>query len=70
VVLHTGYYHLHETGESQSLARFKERLGAVSVEYCDYRIELRPQPSMSVAAVRRDAKPTPGGATPAPTPAV
>ncbi len=43
------YYHLHETGESQSLARFKERLGAVSVEYCDYRIERFPVTKVDTA---------------------
>ncbi|HYH32104.1 MAG TPA: GNAT family N-acetyltransferase [Pseudonocardia sp.] len=36
------YYHLLETGGSESLARFKERLGAASVDYCDYRIERLP----------------------------
>ena len=42
-------YHLHETGASQSLARFKERLGAVSVEYCDYRIERFPLTKLDTA---------------------
>lgn len=36
------YYHMHETGDSESLARFKERLGATSVDYSDYRIERLP----------------------------
>ncbi|WP_142053076.1 GNAT family N-acetyltransferase [Pseudonocardia kunmingensis] len=36
------HYHMLETGESESLARFKERLGAVPIDYCDYRIERVP----------------------------
>jgi hypothetical protein len=36
------HYHMHDTGTSASLARFKERLGAVPVDYCDYRIERYP----------------------------
>jgi Acetyltransferase (GNAT) domain len=36
------HYHMHETGESESLARFKERFGAASVTYSDYRIERLP----------------------------
>ncbi len=43
------YYHLHETGQSQSLARFKERLGAVPVNYCDYRIERFPVTKVDTA---------------------
>jgi lipid II:glycine glycyltransferase (peptidoglycan interpeptide bridge formation enzyme) len=35
-------YHMHETGPSTSLARFKERLGATPVDYCDYRLERYP----------------------------
>jgi len=49
------YYHLHETGESQSLARFKERFGAVPVEYSDYRIERFPVTKVD-AALRSVAK--------------
>jgi hypothetical protein len=33
---------MHETGPSTSLARFKERLGAAPVDYCDYRLERYP----------------------------
>jgi hypothetical protein len=35
-------YHMGESGASTSLARFKERLGATPIEYCDYRIERYP----------------------------
>jgi hypothetical protein len=40
---------MHETGESQSLARFKERLGGTSVEYSDYRIERFPVTKVDTA---------------------
>ncbi len=36
------WYHLGETGPSQSLARFKEKLGAVSVPYAEFRLERLP----------------------------
>ena len=43
------YYHLHETGQSQSLARFKERFGAVPVDFGDYRIERFPVTKVDTA---------------------
>jgi Acetyltransferase (GNAT) domain len=42
-------YHMHETGASTSLARFKERLGAVPVDYCDYRLERYPITRVDIA---------------------
>jgi Acetyltransferase (GNAT) domain len=35
-------YHMHDTGASTSLARFKERFGAIPIDYHDYRIERYP----------------------------
>jgi hypothetical protein len=37
-----GYYHMGDSGASTSLARFKERLGAVPVDYADLRLERYP----------------------------
>ena len=36
------YYHMGDSGASTSLARFKERLGAVPVDYADVRLERYP----------------------------
>ena len=48
-------YHMHETGRSTSLARFKERLGATPVDYCDYRLERYPITPIDMA-LRTSAK--------------
>ena len=37
-----GTYHMGETGTSESLARFKEKFGAVAVPYAQYRLERLP----------------------------
>lgn len=36
------YYHMGESGQSSSLSRFKEKLGAVAYDYAEYRIERVP----------------------------
>jgi hypothetical protein len=45
-----GTYHLGESGASASLARFKERFGAVPVDYSEYRIERFPITAAESAA--------------------
>ncbi len=47
------HYHLGETGASEALARFKEKLGAEPVPYAEYRFERLP--IMQVQRLARDA---------------
>lgn len=45
-----GVYHLGESGNSTSLSRYKEKLGAVAYDYGDYRLETIPNIRMERAA--------------------
>jgi lipid II:glycine glycyltransferase (peptidoglycan interpeptide bridge formation enzyme) len=45
-----GHYHMGETGNSESLAAFKSRFGAVAVPYAEYRHERIPLLSAAAAA--------------------
>lgn len=44
------YYHLGESGTSTSLAKFKEKFGAVPYDYAEYRIEKLPVKRLDLAA--------------------
>lgn len=44
------YYHLGESGLSSSLAKFKEKFGAVAYDYAEYRLEKLPLKRLDLAA--------------------
>ncbi|WP_417310431.1 GNAT family N-acetyltransferase [Devosia sp.] len=44
------FYHLGESGRSSSLARFKEKFGAVAYDYAEYRLETIPLKRFDLAA--------------------
>ena len=50
-----GWFHMGESGESQSLARYKEKYGAVPVGYAEHRIERFPATALD-AALRSGVK--------------
>ena len=46
-------YHLGESGQSRPLAQFKESVGAVGIDYAEYRYERLPRPGRPAAALSR-----------------
>ena len=45
-----GRFHMGESGESESLARYKEKFGARPIPYAEHRIEHLPATSIATSA--------------------